>query len=321
VTIRLDAFQDFTDPNKLGYGRENDVEFDDGTDITRYMPGFVGGKRMRATVIPHARMGGGSRAYDPHNPPHRRVHIDPHLEGQSVVIDLAQITPDLAQEATDLGQEFADQHADKVAGIEALRLRGSAAFHLIGAKQRADAAATPRAPQAPTTAPVAPRAPSQVPQSPMARPAARPIKAATFDVPRDPPTVIDTSRPPPAASGGLLGRFQQPAPAVSQGTQAVPAVGPPTKKVTFGVPGFGLHEAYYHDVLVEGQAFTLVYDERFQGGSKYLPNQIEGSFAARIAGDTVDYKLHWPDISISDPTTRRTYSVLFIEATESNQND
>lgn len=315
MTIRLDAFQDYTDTP--GYRQDRDVAFDDGTDIARYMPGSVGGKRMRATVVPHARLGGGSRAYDPHNPPHRRVHIDPHLEGQSVIVDLAQITQDLAQEATDLGQEFADQHADRVAGIEALRLRSAAAFHLIGAKQRADAAATPRAPQAPTTAPVAPRAPSQVPQSPMARPAARPIKAATFDVPRDPPTMVDTSRPAPAG-GGLLGRYQQPAPAATAAQEA-PAAGPPTRKVTFGVPGFGLHEAYYHDVLVEGQTFTLVYDDRFQGGSKYLPNQIEGSFAARIAGDTVDYMLQWPDISITDPTTRRTYAVLFIEGKESNQ--
>jgi hypothetical protein len=236
------------------------------------------------------------------------VHIDPHIEGQSIVVDLSRITPDIAEEATILGQEYADKHADEVHGVDQIRLRSAAAFHLIGASQRAQGDAPPQASQAPRVI--------SIPQPDPAAPAPigpRTIKAASFNGGPAAPAA-----PAGQPTGGLLDAYSQPRPhqaAPATLTQPAPpaqAAGPPAKKVTFGVPGFGLHEAYYHDVLVDKQCFTLVYDERYKGGSRYWP-QIDGPFAARVEGDPNDYELIWPDQSIHDPATCRTYVTLYIE--------
>jgi hypothetical protein len=303
MAIELHPFIDQASQKEAtGYRRPEDITFDDGSNFASYMPSSAGGKSIRGVVIPHAKPYGGSRAYDPHNPQHKRVHIDPHIEGQSVVVDLAQITQDVAEEAMTLGQEYADKHSDQVHGIDQLRLRSAAAFHLIGASQRAQSAKQPPAaasqiisvPQEGVAGPI-PSAP------PVAGP--RTIKAASFNG--------ATPHESTVQRGGLLDAYQRPR-AQPVEVQPLASVGPPTKKVTFGVPGFGLHEAYYHDVIISNQQFILVYDERFTGGGKFLP-QIDGSFAARIAGDPMDYKLVWPDQSFTDPTTGRTYFQLLIE--------
>jgi hypothetical protein len=319
MVIELHPFIDQAgSPEPAGYRRPEEIEFDDGSNFARYMPAAVGGKHLRGVVIPHAKPLGGSRAYDPHKPPHKRVHIDPHIEGQSVVVDLAQITQDIAQEAVALGEEYAEKHSDQVHGIDQLRLRSAAAFHLIGAAQRAQGSAPPASngpaqvisvPQPGVSGPI-PSAPPPVATGP------RNIKAASFNGASAQHAPVAE---PAAQRGGLLDAYQKPR------TQPVEilasaSVGPPTKKVTFGVPGFGLHEAYYHDVLVKSstnpdvseQLFILVYDGRFPGASKFLP-QIDGAFAARIEGDPIDYRLCWPDQSFTDPTTGRTYFQLLIE--------
>jgi hypothetical protein len=311
-----------TGPGKVGgYRRPEEVEFDDGTTLARYMPSSVGDKRMRGVVIPHAKPMGGSRAYDPHKPPHRRIHVDPHIEGQSVIVDLERVTQDIAEEAIQLGQEFADKHADEVHGVDQIRLRSSAAFHLIGASQRAhgDVPPAPNEGGRVITIPqgVAPEPAPAVAVGPRA------VKAASFNGgPPRPPAQAQAQAPPmpvqpaPAAAprGGLLDAYRQPHthPAEPTAAASPTTVGPPPVKVTFGVPGFGLHEAYYHDVIVEKQCFTLVYDERYKGGNKYWP-QIDGQFAARVDGDPTDYQLIWPDQMFHDRTTCRTYVTLYID--------
>jgi hypothetical protein len=298
-------------PVPAGYRRPEDVEFEDGSTLARYMPGTAGDKRMRGVVIPHAKPLGGSRAYDPNKPPHRRVHIDPHIEGQSVVVDLEQITPDIAEEAITLGQEYADKHADELEAIEHLRLRGAAALHLIGASQRAQASTPPPPPQPGTgqviTIPQAGVPPPLASAPPAAAAAPRAIKAASFN---GSTTVAQSAAAAPR--GGLLDAYQKPRAQPIEVAPSATAVSPPAQKVTFGVPGFGLHEAYYHRVIIHDQQFILVYDERYQGGGKFLP-QIDGPFAARVEGDPVDYKLVWPDQSFTDPDTGRTYFSLLIE--------
>ena len=185
-----------------GYRRPEQVEFDDGTSFARYMPASAGGKQMRGVVIPHAKPFGGSRAYDPHKPAHRRVHIDPHIEGQSVVVDLAQITPDIAEEATTLGQEYADKHADQVHGIDQLRLRSAAAFHLIGASQRAANSAT--SPTEPNQVISIPKegAPTTIPSAPPVN-GPRTIKPASFN---GAPPLVEAA----PQRGGLLDAYQRP---------------------------------------------------------------------------------------------------------------
>jgi hypothetical protein len=296
-------------PETMGYRRPEDVEFEDGTNFARYMPMSAGGKQMRGVVIPHAKPMGGSRAYDPHKPPHKRVHVDPHIEGQSVVVDLALITEDIAKEAMELGQEYADKHADQVHGVDQIRLRSSAAFHLIGAAQRANAGAPP-APAQPASIISVPQGAPEPPPVPLPAAGPRTIKPASFN--GTPAQVA----PAQAPTGGLLGAYQKARPTreIDVGptiTTGLP-VEPPTKKVTFGIPSFGLHEAHYHDVIIDDQLFILVWDERFKGGSKYLP-QIEGSFAARVEGDPLDYKLVYPGQRFTDKRTAQTYFQLLIE--------
>jgi hypothetical protein len=305
MVIELHSFIDQASQKEpTGYRRPEEVVFDDGTSFANYMPSAVGGKSMRGVVIPHAKQYGGSRAYDPHNPPHKRVHIDPHIEGQSVVVDLAQITQDVAEEAMTLGQEYADKHSDQVHGIDQLRLKSAAAFHLIGAAQRAQNAKQPPQPAAPSQIISVPQAgvAGPIPSAPPAE-GPRTIKAASFNG--------AASHEPAVPRGGLLDAYQRPR-AQPVDIQPSASVDPPTKKVTFGVPGFGLHEAYYHDVIINSQQFILVYDERYKGASKFLP-QIDGPFAARVDGDPLDYRLVWPDQSFTDPTTGRTYFQLLIE--------
>jgi hypothetical protein len=287
-------------PDTAGYRRPEEIEFDDGTSLARYMPGSVGDKHMRGVVIPHAKPYGGSRAYDPQKPPHKRVHIDPHIEGQSVVVDLEQITQEIAQEAIALGQEYADKHADSVHGVDQIRLRSAAAFHLIGASQKAHGVPQP-VKAGPQIVPVQNGTPEPTPVA--AGP--RTIKAASFNgAPAQPAA-------PMSHKGGLLDAYQkQRTPTVDVAPSST--VGPPTQRVTFGVPGFGLHEACYHKVIISDQLFILVYDERYKGGGKYLP-QIDGSFAARVEGDPLDYKLCWPGQMFTDQDTGRTYFQLLIE--------
>jgi hypothetical protein len=295
-------------PETAGYRRPEEVEFLDGT-LANYMPSSVGGKHVRGVVIPHAKPFGGSRAYDPLNPPNKKVHIDPHIEGQSVVVDLGLITPEIAQEAMQLGQEFADKHADQVHGVDQIRLRSAAAFHLIGASQRNQTASPPKQAEvhAVSSAPQG-GATQQASGSPAAAASApRTIKAASFNG-----TPVQPTNNEPR--GGLLDAYQKQRPPrqIDMPPASALPVEAPTKKVTFGVPGFGLHEAYYHDVIINKQAFCLVWDERYRGGNKYFP-QIDGPFAARVEGDPVDYKLVWPDYAITDPATGRTYFSLYIE--------
>jgi hypothetical protein len=309
--ISLHPFIDQTDRQASAeYQRPEQVGFDDGTSLARYMPSSVGGKQLRGVVVPHAKPLGGSRAYDPHKPPHRRIHIDPHIEGQSVVVDLDRVTQDIAEEAATLGREYAEKHGSQLPAIEQVRLQGAAAFHLIGASQRSqDAPAPPQSPE--------PKQVITVPQNdvqgsiPSAPPETGPrtIKAASFNN-----TVVQTQPQTKSGEpqGGLLGAFQKSRAQPVEVAAASMPVSPPTKKVTFGVPGFGLHEAYYHRVIISNQQFVLVYDERYQGGNKYLP-QIDGPFAARVEGDPMDYKLVWPDQSFTDPDTGRTYVSLLIE--------
>lgn len=183
MVIELRSFIDQTgQQTPAGYRRPEEVEFEDGTSLARYMPSSAGDKRMRGVVIPHAKPNGGSRAYDPHKPPHKRVHVDPHIEGQSVVVDLAQITHDIAEEAVTLGQEYADKYADQVHGIDSLRLRGAAALHLIGASQRAQGNGSP-APVGQSQVISVPQAGVQgpVPSAPPAAAGPRTIKAASFN--------------------------------------------------------------------------------------------------------------------------------------------
>ena len=278
------------------------------------MPASVGGKRMRGVVIPHAKPLGGSRAYDPHKPPHKRVHIDPHIEGQSVVVDLDQITPDIAEEAIDLGP-----------GIRRQARRP-------GPRHRPDPAA-----ECGRLPPDRCLAAGQWAVQPASRP--RPVRARSSRSSRRCPAADDPVTAPPSApalasgprtikagqlrngtpqpthaqaKGGLLDAYQKPRPQPPVVAASSVPVSPPTKKVTFGVPGFGLHEAYYHDVIINNQQFILVYDERYRGGGKFLP-QIDGPFAARVEGDPMDYQLLWPDQSFTDPATGRTYFQLLIE--------
>jgi hypothetical protein len=96
-----------------------------GTIASKLPPSRHG---ARGVVIPHATRHGRSAGWNPQNPPHRRVIVDPAVQGGSLELDFNLITADAAVAAV----RDSTQMVPEVHEIEDERTRAAVYFHLLG---------------------------------------------------------------------------------------------------------------------------------------------------------------------------------------------
>ena len=310
------------------YRDPSQVALDDGRSMAAILPP-AGASRTRGVVIPHATKGGVPRGYDPEDMTDVEVLVDPHLNGDRVRVRVADVTKSAAQAAIALGNQFADANAsESMEEIEVTRLAGAASMHVLAnirnnnnpvaeTAPRAEGAGYAGAPdvQFESAPPSARRtAPHRLTPQP-------PTKTASFA-----PTVGINPQPPTqhaARPASMAARFAPasaataPAPGTPMQNLYPAAAAPQPKQppvpVTFEIPGFGRHEAYYHRVIQSGASVILVCDDDSQA-SRYFPSQIEGDFYAQIDNGSTVYQVQALGSTFSDVETRRTYCMLLIMA-------
>jgi hypothetical protein len=135
---RTPSNRTYISPGQVSMGLE------ETTPMSNYIPsGMFAGKSVgRGVVVPRHRpgRGGGSMGFDPHNLPHKKILVDPHVPGCSVALDLDKLTPEAVVEAYGQGVDYANEvmedPPDEMDGIdttieEGPRLAGAAAAHIL----------------------------------------------------------------------------------------------------------------------------------------------------------------------------------------------
>lgn len=88
----------------------------------------------------------------------------------------------------------------------------------------------------------------------------------------------------------------------------------PTIEVTFQIEGFGIHTAFYHDVLIQNGFIVLVYDNRYNGPRYFPPVADEQPIMAlNITGMEDVYRVHTTGIQYPQGDVENC--VLMIEET------
>ena len=246
-----------------GYQAVEDSTLSDGRPMSHVMRSGTQG--LRGTVIPHASQGGVPAGTRPHDLANLEVNIDPHIEGQSVVVRLGDVTSETLARAN----EMADQVTDAGAAftVEQQRLRGAAVMHGIAAQhQEVQEHTLPMA--------TMPQAPGNIP-APNLGHVAGPQPARVTS-----PLRAFTERP-----DTIQGREPR-AIDLSQSPTVEHAITAPKVEVTFEIEQFGVHTAHYHEVLVEGGFIVLIYNSAYQHGNRYFPTAGPTSppMALNIAG-------------------------------------
>jgi hypothetical protein len=222
---------------------------------------------IRGVVIPHATPGGTVRGIRPNDLNGVQIVVDPHIEGQSAVLDLGQMTPALMDQATNM----AAQMTPEPDSIQTQRLRGSAAMHGVAALNGGSRRTISQGP-ATIPSPNLGRMGQPVPRN------VRPLQAFA-------------QQPQPVYENGSR---ELRAIDIGAPTRQIPTIAAPTMQVLFEIEHFGTHEAVYHDVLV-GEAFiVLIYRTDYQG-SKYFPENRDVKappLALMIQGQSKAYLVH-----------------------------
>jgi hypothetical protein len=289
-----------------------------------------------ATVLPRSDRMGGSSAWNPRKPPHKKLVINGGVDGGTpLVLDLSFVTPELANKAAayartivqgdvmeagrDTQQDFAEAY------MWYLRESGAATETRSNMQQLEATIGTapgitnfadsepqpPPMPTRPHLEPVAiqPQAPAPIPQ-----PAAPPIqqfaqgaaqapvfKQAAFapTAPATPPrNLLDAFRPDNRPIPTM-----RPDPVVTSNSVEDP-VAPPMIRVRFDIPGPSAgrnleFQTDFHEwhLAVGGNAILFVYDQRYRGGERLMFSQgVDGHFACYIDGTSVVYLIESPNI-------------------------
>ncbi len=322
------AGKPFTPETQYGYHPAGAQRTSNGTPLTGVMR--TGPEGLQGVVIPRATMGGIPQGTRPHVTSDIEVTIDPHIEGQSSKIRLGDIT----KQSVAAGLAAAREVTPEPTSIETLRLRGAATMHGIAAAVREGTAAAAGSPPVQ----VAPGQPTPAaPPEPAQQPAVQPAAPVVHNYPPAPqgqqvvpaPTVQAATQaqpvqqPPVRRRVSPLAAFNQPAPQSPQlrEPRAVdlrdesPADRPaaqPTIEVTFQIAGFGMHQAYYHDVIIQPAFIILVYDNRYQGPRYFPPVADEQPvMALNITGTTDVYRVQTTGVQY--PQGNLEHCVLMIE--------
>lgn len=247
-----------TPASRNGYYDAAQVRVADGRDALAVMrPGPEG---LRGTVIPRATLGGIPVGTRPHEVSNLRVTIDPHIDGQSSIVRLGDITEASVAAATAGASELTPDPYD----MATQRLRGSAVLHGIAA-QAGHPGATPVQPG--FEGPVPPGNVRADNLGHYAQPV-QPTRRLT-----SPLQAFGQAAPHVDPESGRAFRSIDMRPGVPQELQQPTA---PTVEVTFELQHFGTHTAHYHDVITRYPGFiVLVYNNAYRGGNKYFPQVRE----------------------------------------------
>lgn len=272
--LRIDPFFDGeSQRGPVAGGRQWLPGFNPAPEVNGYQDVGIdpdAARRMRGggVIIPKATMDGIPQGTQPHNTKSMEVIIDPHLQGQSSVVRLGDVTKQSIASATQLIREHGIAPATD---RETSRLNGSAIMQGI-AKQASEMAprSAPMGPTGPVYA--GPAVPNiQAPHlahvaGPLASPngngsnrVSRPLQYFQPQPPAPPPAA-------PAAAAPVMRQVN-----LAQPTHAIAE--PPRQRVFFEIEQFGQHAVLYHDVVVDlDRSFmVLVYNSNYQGGSMYQP--------------------------------------------------
>lgn len=226
---------------------------------------------MRGTIIPHATLEGIPAGTRPHDVQRMQIHIDPHIPGQGSTVNLGDLTPARVREAAGYAQQTTPDPTDlgtfRFRSAVTMRAMGNGDGQAIYNPQVDEVLPTPQQQNGTRMTQPAPAVQYQQPMQPVpqngngVRPQVRVVRPLTaFNNP--PPCPQPQSRE--QRNIDLLG-----APPVRQ-------VQPPTKRVTFEIEHFGVHVAYYHDVLIQPGFLVLVH--RLGDGSEpYFPPHGENA--------------------------------------------
>ena len=259
------------------YYDASNIHIADGRSALSVMrPGPEG---LRGTVIPRASLGGVPVGTRPHAISNLRVTIDPHIDGQSSVVRLGDITEASVAAATLDAQETTPDPYD----MATQRLRGSAVLHGVAARNRTQ-----------EQAPAQPGFEGAVPPGNVAahnlEHYAQPVQTARRMA--SPLQAFNSPQPHISEDGRPLRSIDMRTTVAAERAVAVA----PDKEVTFELQHFGTHTAFYHAVLTTNPGFiVLVYNNAYQGGSKYFP-QSRGedapAMALQVIGDSKVYLVH-----------------------------
>jgi hypothetical protein len=225
-----------------------------------------GPRGLVGVVIPHATPGGIPAGARPHAIREMEINIDPHIEGQSAVLRLADVNPQAMRQATDL----AAHSTPEVTDMATQRLRGSAVLHGLAALSQTAG----QAPQAAAPAGYLP-SPNLGRTGTIAQRQVTPLQS-----------FLQGSQSPP----GREQRQIDLGPSVVQPPRQ--AAAEPQFEVEFQIRGFGRHTAYFHDVLVEPGFIVLVYKTHYRGAKWFPPPASEPDapdMAMNIIGTPVAY--------------------------------
>lgn len=275
-------------PGNADYRDVSTERLHDDRPISDRMPSGPHG--LRGVVIPHATPGGTVRGLEPHNVRDMQVVIDPHIEGQSSLVRLGDITPMLMEQATVMAAGMTPEPDS----IQSQRLRGAAVMHSVSNLSRRgnDNAASLQA------------GPATVPSPNLGR-MGQPVRTIK-----------------PLAAFSHTQRPQQPqqlqqradhAPRAHVAAPVPVAVEAPSVDVVFEIEHFGTHQAAYHDVIIEPGFIVLVYTSAYRG-SKYFPeakNENSPPLALNIVGRPEVYLVHTTGVHYAYGGTE--FCVLLVE--------
>ncbi len=269
-----------------GYVDVADRVLGDGRTVGQAMrPGPAG---LRGTIIPSATPGGVPAGVRPHETANIEVNVDPHLDGQGVRVRLGDINTETIARAEEMARAVTPDPHD----TPTTRMRAAAVMHGIAAQSQFSRATGDISQyQPPPVTPVT--APGNIPgphQAQIATPVVPPVRRVRPLEHFEQETQAQDTGPSPRTIG-------------AGGTLPPPEYGspPPHIRVNFEIEGFGVHQANYHDVLVDNGIVVLVYDEGYPGGVMYEPPAGEQAppMALEVIGADEVHLVHTTGFSYS----------------------
>lgn len=264
-----------------------------------------GPRGLRGTIIPRSTPAGIPQGFRPHATSNIEVNIDPHIPGQSTRVRLGDINEQIVRQATQLAEEITPEPFSR----ETQRLRSSAIMHgIAGLAQR----------NVPQPAAPPPLTMHQDVQTHSYPPAPPPQQSGYVQANHLGDVGHRAPPPQPRRRVSPLSAFNQaPPPQVVDETNLRPiqlreAAGHPQVHVTFELEHFGVHEAYYHDVVIQEGFLVLVMNLNYNGPKYFPPTQADAPMLAlNVTGTDEIYSVQTTGVHFQHANFE--YCVLMID--------